>query len=120
MKTIYKYEMPPPGEVRLVDIPEEAQIVHVDWQGARIYLWALVDPKANHVSVTFSTIGTGWDVKADMVHLGTLIDGGGFVWHVLMEDLQAKEERKLKCLRCEVYHGGQHDGFCAHCRQFMK
>ncbi|MCY1301702.1 hypothetical protein D9M70_513270 [compost metagenome] len=41
-----------------------------------------LDPSAPKVQRTFLVFGTGWEVVDNSQHLGTVIDAGGFVWHL--------------------------------------
>lgn len=74
---VYKYAIPSADRFTL-DLPFEAQILHVGTQpvgtqGARPYLWALVNPTAPVGPVHFLLRGTGHDIETvgDLTYRGT-------------------------------------------------
>jgi len=88
MKTIYKYQIPLDTDAPILDLPDGAQILHVDTQtGEDLCLWALVDPSLDSCTRRFlHIVGTGQpvpQVKYGLAHLGTaLMMGGRLVIHV--------------------------------------
>lgn len=86
MKRIFKYRVPQsrPGFDQDIKMPEGAKVINAGIQDGDFVLWAEVDPSAAlvyhqvHLVFTGQTVpeGPGWK------YITTLIDGGGFVWHV--------------------------------------
>ena len=61
MKTIWKY--PVPLEVEFwIDMPSDAQVLHLGMQRRNPYLWVLVEPENPLETVAFMITGTGHDV----------------------------------------------------------
>lgn len=85
MKRVFKYPIPVEDEFRL-ELPVEAQILTVQVQGNRPYLWALVDPAAPHDEIRFRLAGTGHPIEEDILghgYIGTFqLNGGALVFHV--------------------------------------
>lgn len=77
MKTIYKYQLPAVGALKL---PLGAQILTVQLQNGSPTLWALVKPDNTLVNRTISIVGTGWDIESNVKYINTYMDGP-FVWH---------------------------------------
>lgn len=90
MRTVFKYRLPEPfyspatlheGDESKVLLPEGWELLHVGVQGDGFYLWALVETDAPTVTEWFCVVGTGWEVKPELRHCGT-IQQGPYVWHV--------------------------------------
>ena len=85
---VWKYEFPLQTDAFYLDIPEGAEILHVeallDADGSKIrpFLWAKVDTEAEIKVRRFIVLGTG-DMGADGAHIATFTshDGRG-VWHM--------------------------------------
>ena len=77
MKTIYKYQLPGVGALKL---PLGAQILTVQLQNGSPTLWALVQPDNALVDRTISIVGTGSEVEDNMKYICTYMDGP-FLWH---------------------------------------
>jgi hypothetical protein len=97
-RRIYKYELVPVPNQDLigyhpeihVQMPRGAEILHVDAQGDRMYVWAVVDPDGELARYTFIVVPTGgevaWPIHPFIPHLGTvLMHGGSLVWHVFSD-----------------------------------
>jgi hypothetical protein len=81
MKQIWKYELVSP--FCEFNIPEGAEVLSAQLQGAAICLWVLVDPAAPVVTRRF-LYGTGWSgVKEAHKFIATV--QGEYVWHVFEE-----------------------------------
>jgi hypothetical protein len=83
MRAIHKFELPGVGENE-VQLPRNADILHVRMQQDRLRLWALVDDEAQMETRRVVLLGTGWEVPGDVGasdYLGTFQTDGGFVWH---------------------------------------
>lgn len=77
MKTIWKYTLEI-TDIQHVDLPEGAEVLHVDNQNESLCMWALVDPKAKPGPMRyFEIFGTGHPIKEDVgvsrKFLGTVI-----------------------------------------------
>lgn len=81
MRKVFKYPLPPLGGALNHQVPEVGKPVHVDVQNGVPTVWVEVETTAPLVYWTFLSIGTGWEVPPGGQHIGTLIDGAGFVWH---------------------------------------
>lgn len=80
--TIWKYEITI-NETKL-QVPYDAELLHVDQQDNRIVLWFLVDGERKCEERIFRVFGTGREIPVNYIHRGTvLIDP--FVWHVFEE-----------------------------------
>lgn len=80
---VFKYELPVGDEVS-IDMPRGAEILHVDVQNHRPYLWARVDASAPPEARHFRFAGTGHTLD-DRVgkHVGSfLMEGGHLVFHI--------------------------------------
>lgn len=95
-QTIWKYTLPAGLGVHTLSIPRATQtdgpypmILSCQWQAGKISLWCLVDPDLPTNDIRFSVEGTGQnmmfpdlDYQYEVTPVGTVIAGGGFVWHV--------------------------------------
>jgi hypothetical protein len=70
-----------------VEMPQGAQILHVDAQGDHLCLWALVRPNEEREKRMFRIVGTGYEeITGSSRYIGTALMGGGtYVWHVFEE-----------------------------------
>ena len=87
MKTIYKYEIKP-GKFTLV-MPSEADILHIDMQGNKPFMWVKGDTDLPLRERGFKAFGTGHEITddGDWIHAGSfLMNGGSLVWHVFEDD----------------------------------
>lgn len=82
--TIWKYAIDR-VDVRWLEMPIGARIIHVGMQNEQITLWAIVDPKADCEKRAIRVVGTGnpFPDASECTHLGTVFDGP-FVWHVFV------------------------------------
>jgi hypothetical protein len=88
MKTIWKYELTG-KDINRYSIPENYKFLSVERQHGRPVVYFLVDPDSSHLDVTFTVIGTGFDLEEDFVYenkyLGTFMtEDEHWVWHVFM------------------------------------
>jgi hypothetical protein len=84
MITIYKYPLQV-TDVQHVEIPVGAQILKVDEQNSKMFLWALVQNVSHTYNMEVRIIGTGQEFNdhSDYEHLGSVLTSDGFfVWHV--------------------------------------
>lgn len=83
MRTVYKYGFAIQDDVTLT-LPRDAEILHVDAQGAVPCVWALVDTTADEVDRRFLLAGTGHPLPDDgLTHVGSFqMVGGALVFHL--------------------------------------
>jgi len=90
MKKIYKYPLP----CEVIQMPAQAEIVHVQFQGhpgesgVLPTLWAWVPTELSNEDIRhtrqFQIIPTGFvSVEDDTKHLATHVDPTGLVWHLV-------------------------------------
>lgn len=66
-----------------VEMPARARVLTVQMQHGAPTIWAQVEPSQFPDRREFYAIGTGHPIlRSDLVYVGTVQDGGGFVWHV--------------------------------------
>ena len=85
MLEVWKFELPAfTGMPTQIDMPKNAEILHVDEQRGGPFIWALVDVDAPLVNRSFAVFGTGQIVAENpMRHLGTVkLNNGNFILHV--------------------------------------
>ena len=87
MKTIYKYTLEA-TEHQVIEMPKNAEILHIDVQHGKPCLWALVDTGLDKEKRAFYTFATGQDINGDLGtinHIGTYqLQGGAYVFHVFV------------------------------------
>lgn len=85
MKTIHKYKIRTIDE-QTIQMPVDAQILHVDEVSGTLYLWAKVNPQNKMEDVKVSIYGTGMEMDDTTIlrHIGSIIVRAGFVWHVFV------------------------------------
>jgi hypothetical protein len=84
MRTIYKYSLA--AGMQTIDMPQGAEILTVQVQRFEPQLWALVDPAAAVVPMTFAVYGTRHPVSDEpQRYVGTFqVSGGALVFHVFL------------------------------------
>lgn len=88
MRTIYKYPFPIAGIGSIkVEMPRGAQILDVQKQGEKFYLWALIDTDEVVMKPQgFTIIGTGQEIDKNAtqywIKYWKTIQDGAFVWHI--------------------------------------
>jgi hypothetical protein len=87
---IWKYEVFPGGFN--LEIPEGAQILTVQVQGSKIYLWAIVDPEKDKELRSFVVHGTGEPIVGikEKNYIGTFQLHYGFLVYHLFEVKEQK------------------------------
>lgn len=89
MSVIHKYTLfgcPGHGSSSLVEMPSTAKILSCQFQDSAIRVWAIHD-EGLKVMRRFCCYGTGLDIPyRDRVHVATLQDRNGFVWHIFEEN----------------------------------
>ena len=83
MSTIYKYPIQP--GLTVLELPRGAQVLTVQMQGDRPFLWARLDTRQPLERRTFEVFGTGDGMPDDprLMYVATFqMDGGALVWHV--------------------------------------
>ena len=86
-RVIYKYPVPVTPGVMCYDLPRGAEVLCVQRQGGGendIFIWALVDKKAEHAPRWFKWYPTGLTaVMPKERYVGTIpMEGGKLVWHL--------------------------------------
>lgn len=61
-------------------LPASAQIIHFALQDKQPRFWAILDPEAPRKQRFFVIVGTGQEVPAHAVYVGSI--ERGFVWHL--------------------------------------
>jgi hypothetical protein len=84
LRTIYKYPFPVTDEIN-IEMPRDAQILSVQFQGHTACMWAMVVPERKMVMRHFRIFGTGHPIEMepqnDLVHVATF-QQPPFVWHL--------------------------------------
>ena len=85
-KTIWKFELETTDN-QTIEMPANAEILTVQTQAQKPYLWALIDPTEKKEKRLIEIFGTGHDLHYDIGvsrnYLGTYqIEGGSLVFHV--------------------------------------
>jgi len=83
---IWKFELPIEDRVAIA-MPSQSEVLSVQMQGDRPFVWALVDPKEPLVPCLFAVRGTGHPIdipiEEDWKFIGTFqMRGGALVFHV--------------------------------------
>lgn len=91
MKTVFKYPLVVHFATQVIEMPEEAEVIHVAEQNGVPTLWALVESDFAPVERRFFVRATGqevWTAGIDSFkHVGTAFVGP-FVWHVFEDTTQ--------------------------------
>ena len=79
-RVVYKYPMPDitvvvPGEHKVV-------LVGVDPKLDQLCLWVEHTLPIGPQNTQYNIVGTGHSIRDASSHVGSVIDPGGFVWHV--------------------------------------
>ena len=86
MRRVYKYSLFFVDKVQEIELPSRAEVLHVEMQGGRLCMWALVDIDAKTTIVRrFIVRGTGHDIDPAFFlrHVSTLMHHDGqLVWHI--------------------------------------
>ncbi len=86
MREIWKYPVPIAVGFDM-DMPEGAEVLTVQVQGASPEMWALVHPDMPKVTRRFRLYGTGQPIEGRSGrYIGTFqMAGGAFIWHLFEE-----------------------------------
>ena len=93
MQIIWKYAIPTNKSTFSLEIPFDSQILTMDFQNEKPFLWILVETKKIKIMRSFFLVGTGWDVdeqrygiegETKIVHIKTW-QVGRLVWHLFEE-----------------------------------
>ena len=86
MRRVYKYSLFFVDKVQEIELPSHAEVLHVEMQGGRLCMWALVDTNTKTTIVRrFIVRGTGHDIDPAFFlrHVSTLMHHDGqLVWHI--------------------------------------
>lgn len=78
MRKIFKYQFVSGGRI---EIPKNAEIVHVEEQDGVLCMWAIVNPDAPKETRTFCIRGTGHPIDESLKYVKTW-QAPPFVWHL--------------------------------------
>jgi hypothetical protein len=103
MKTVWKFNIAVDDKPTVLDMPEGAEVLHVDWQSVgdmsvlaaakgSVQLWAFVDPDAPRTNRSFVVHGTGHPEDGRR-YVGTTLMGP-FAWHVFEVEAAEEAERE--------------------------
>jgi hypothetical protein len=82
MSVIWKFVLDVrPGGRCVLEVPEVREFFDAGEQDGRIVLWAAVDHAGGREEVSFTVVGTGWELP-DGHYRGTVQMPDGLVWHV--------------------------------------
>lgn len=90
MKRVYKYPVEI-TDVQTILLPIGAQILSVQEQDGRAYLWAIVNPETDSEPRRFRLYGTGHNIETEnlLKFVGTFqLLGGRLVFHLFEEVLR--------------------------------
>jgi hypothetical protein len=88
-RTVWKIDLPQPGDLNYVDLPGPWRVVAAGVQDGAHVAWVEVDPDLTPVSRPVHVVGTGWPVPENMYGADVTLQHratyqwGAFVWHVL-------------------------------------
>lgn len=86
MSKIWKYTLPPHGEV---EMQAGANVLSVAQQGQGIVVWAVVDPMEDTEIRQFDAVPTGGDLpEGRAVFYGTVSLDNGLVFHIFEKELE--------------------------------
>ena len=77
------------------DMPEDAEIVHVNEQNGFPTMWVLVDDCAPTMERIFFICGTGDAIRRDAKYVGSVHDGE-YVWHIFEIPEPETMEQKIR------------------------
>lgn len=78
---IHKFEAIPQGVE--IEIPSNAEIIHVAEQHGTVMFWAKIDAAKEKVRRTFVIVGTGHEFDDKLVRYWGTAMLDGFVWHLM-------------------------------------
>ena len=78
--TVWKYVLTMSDEQEVI-MPVDAEILHVEMQGAVLCMWALVKADSKMKHRIFRIRGTGHHVDSNDIYIGTAVSDP-YVWHV--------------------------------------
>lgn len=85
MKFIYKYPITNMPGNNIIQIPEDRQILKLDYDPNGILcIWAFVDTDSEKKDINIVLLGTGWPIDNDeymKLHYINTINDGPYVWH---------------------------------------
>lgn len=86
MQKIFKFPLPLIG-LQVIPLAIGAEILCVQQQANRPFLWALVDPQARHMDLMFGVFQTGQEIAeipgTTKEYIGTIqLNQGSYVMHV--------------------------------------
>lgn len=93
MRAVWKFQLDVLDQQK-VEMPKDASIIHLEAQGQKPCLWALVDPEQEKEERLFHMFGTGHVLDDDIEgldYIGTFqILNGSFVGHIFEKETNGK------------------------------
>lgn len=87
MKTIHKYKLD--ENTDSFRSYEGMTLLHADYQGDSLCLWAEVETTAEDIDVPFRVIGTNFTLPSDNYKHFATVQNPPFVWHVYLRTASA-------------------------------
>jgi len=81
---VYKYPVEQNNEI-VIEIPQYAEILTIQTQYGKPYIWALIDTRMPRVARRFILAGTGHPIqnKDELTYIGTFqLEEGSLVFHL--------------------------------------
>lgn len=81
---IFQYKIPNSGKIVEIEMPVNAKICDINFQGNGLFVWAMSDIHAPLEKSRFVVYGTGWkiDNAENLYFIKTVHAPDGLVWHV--------------------------------------
>lgn len=85
VRQVWKFEIDP--KKFIVEMPKDAEVLTIQTQNEKPYVWALVNPDAHTELRQFEVYGTGhnihYDMGAERKYINTFqLQGGSLVFHL--------------------------------------
>lgn len=92
---VFKYPLKFDGTLQTIVLPQDSEILDVEFQGEELFIWVLIDEKCQIlIKQRIQMLGTGWNYQHPiecMNHIKT-IHKDGFVWHFFDVGMSTLEE----------------------------
>jgi hypothetical protein len=89
MRVVYKFPFPEGiWKPLYIEAPEDAKVVHVDYQGSVVTVWIELDPDKPKVKLlAFTIFGTGAPITDSFADHVQTLQRNNFVWHVYKKEV---------------------------------
>lgn len=86
MKAVYKFELQEKGvhnghSLLLANMQQNAVVVHIGFQGQRMFVWAVVETESEIYQHNFLRLATGQEIPVSCAYVHTYQEGP-YVWHL--------------------------------------